>query len=256
MAEISASVVKELREKTGAGMMDCKKALVESNGDVEAAIDYLRKKGLASAGKKAGRVAAEGLVGSYIHFGGQIGVLVEVNCETDFVARNEEFKALVQDIAKQIAACPNISYVQVDEIPADFVARERAIALESDTLKGKPEGVKEKIVQGKVDKVMQELCLLNQPYIKDQSITVEELIKQSISKLGENIQVRRFSRFVLGEGIDKPVSNLAEEVAATAGQAAPVPKAEEAPPAPKIEEPKAEQPKATDKKSTGKKGKK
>jgi elongation factor Ts len=242
MAEISAKVVKELREKTGAGMMDCKKALVESDGDVEKATDYLRKKGLASAGKKAGRVAAEGLVGSYIHFGGQIGVLVEVNCETDFVARNEEFKALVQDIAKQIAACPNISYVQVDEIPADFVARERAIALESDTLKGKPEGVKEKIVQGKVDKVMQELCLLNQPYIKDQSITVEELIKQSISKLGENIQVRRFSRFVLGEGIDKPVSNLAEEVAATAGQAAP--------------EVKAEEPKATDKKDTGKKGKK
>jgi elongation factor Ts len=243
MAEISAKVVKELREKTGAGMMDCKKALVESDGDVEKATDYLRKKGLASAGKKAGRVAAEGLVGSYIHFGGQIGVLVEVNCETDFVARNEEFKALVQDIAKQIAACPNISYVQVDEIPADFVARERAIALESDTLKGKPEGVKDKIVQGKVDKVMQELCLLNQPYIKDQSITVEELIKQSISKLGENIQVRRFSRFVLGEGIDKPVSNLAEEVAATAGQAAPEVKAEE-------------EPKATDKKSTGKKGKK
>ncbi len=221
MAEISAKDVKELREKTGAGMMDCKKALQETEGDLEKAVDYLRKKGLASAGKKSGRVAAEGLVGSYIHFGGQIGVLVEVNCETDFVARNEEFKALVQDISKQIAACPNISYVHVGEIPADFVAREKAIALESDTLKGKPEGVKEKIVQGKVDKVMQELCLLNQPYIKDQSITVEELIKQSISKLGENIQVRRFSRFVLGEGIDKPVSNLADEVAATAGQAAP-----------------------------------
>jgi elongation factor Ts len=230
MAEISAKVVKELREKTGAGMMDCKKALQETEGDLEKAVDYLRKKGLASAGKKSGRVAAEGLVGSYIHFGGQIGVLVEVNCETDFVARNEEFKALVQDISKQIAACPNISYVHVGEIPADFVAREKAIALESDTLKGKPEGVKEKIVQGKVDKVMQELCLLNQPYIKDQSITVEELIKQSISKLGENIQVRRFSRFVLGEGIDKPVSNLADEVAATAGQAAPAAVPEEKPP--------------------------
>jgi elongation factor Ts len=238
MAEISAKVVKELREKTGAGMMDCKKALVETEGDVEKAVDYLRKKGLASAGKKAGRVAAEGLVGSYIHFGGQIGVLVEINCETDFVARNEEFKALVQDIAKQIAACPNISYVHVGEIPADFEARERAIALESDMLKGKPEGVKDKIVQGKVDKAMQELCLLNQPFIKDQSITVEELIKQSISKLGENIQVRRFSRFVLGEGIDKPVSNLAEEVAATAGQAAPEVKAEEAPAEAKAEEPK------------------
>jgi elongation factor Ts len=220
MAEISAKVVKELREKTGAGMMDCKKALQETEGDLEKAVDYLRKKGLASAGKKAGRVAAEGLVGSYIHFGGQIGVLVEVNCETDFVARNDEFKGLVQDLAKQIAACPNISYVQVSEIPQDFVTRETAIALESDTLKGKPEGVKEKIVQGKVDKILRELCLLDQPYIKDQSITVEELIKQSISKLGENIQVRRFSRFVLGEGIDKPVSNLAEEVAATAGQAA------------------------------------
>jgi elongation factor Ts len=223
MAEISAKVVKELREKTGAGMMDCKKALQETEGDLEKAVDYLRKKGLASAGKKAGRVAAEGLVGSYIHFGGQIGVLVEVNCETDFVARNDEFKGLVQDLAKQIAACPNISYVQVSEIPQDFVTRETAIALESDTLKGKPEGVKEKIVQGKVDKILRELCLLDQPYIKDQSITVEELIKQSISKLGENIQVRRFSRFVLGEGIDKPVSNLAEEVAATAGQAAALP---------------------------------
>lgn len=222
MAEISAKDVKELREKTGAGMMDCKKALVETEGDLEKAIDYLRKKGLASAGKKAGRVAAEGLVGSYIHFGGQIGVLVEVNCETDFVARNEEFKVLVQDIAKQIAACPNVNYVQVSEIPQDFVEREKAIAMESDTLKGKPDNVKEKIVQGKVDKTLRELCLLDQPYIKDQSITVEELIKQSIAKLGENIQVRRFSRFVLGEGIDKPVSNLAEEVAATAGQAAPV----------------------------------
>jgi elongation factor Ts len=216
MAEISAQVVKELREKTGAGMMDCKKALVEMDGDLEKAVDYLRKKGLASAGKKAGRVAAEGLVGSYIHFGGQIGVLVEVNCETDFVARNEEFKALVQDIAKQIAACPNVIYVQTSEIPQDFVDREKAIAMGSDTLKGKPENIKEQIVQGKLDKTLKELCLLYQPYIKDQSITVEELIKQSISKLGENIQVRRFSRFVLGEGIDKPVANLAEEVAATA----------------------------------------
>lgn len=220
MAAISAQVVKELREKTGAGMMDCKKALTEVDGDLEKAIDYLRKKGLASAGKKSGRVTAEGLVGSYIHFGGQIGVLVEVNCETDFVARNEEFKGLVQDLAKQVAACPNIVYVSVDEIPQDFVERERAIAIESDTLKGKPDNVKEKIVQGKIEKTLRELCLLDQPYIKDQSITVEELIKQVISKLGENIQVRRFSRFVLGEGIDKPVSNLAEEVAAQAGKAA------------------------------------
>ena len=220
MAEISAQVVKELREKTGAGMMDCKKALTEVGGNLEQAIDHLRKKGLASAGKKSGRVTAEGLIGSYIHFGGQIGVLVEVNCETDFVARNEEFKGLVQDLAKQIAACPNIVHVSVDEVPEDFVARERAIAVESDTLKGKPANVIDKIVQGKVDKTLRELCLLDQPYIKDQSITVEELIKQVISKLGENIQVRRFSRFVLGEGIDKPVSNLAEEVAAQTGKSA------------------------------------
>jgi elongation factor Ts len=251
MAEISATAVKELREKTGAGMMDCKKALVETAGDLEKAVDYLRKKGLASAGKKSGRVAAEGLVGSYIHFGGQIGVLVEVNCETDFVARNEEFKGLVQDIAKQIAACPNVSYVQVSEIPPEFAERERAIALESDTLKGKPDNVKDKIVQGKVDKVLREMCLLDQPYIKDQSITVEELIKQSIAKLGENIQVRRFSRFVLGEGIDKPVSNLADEVAATTGQAAaPAPTVEEPS---KTDEPPAQKPPSS-KKGPGKKG--
>jgi elongation factor Ts len=221
MAAISAQSVKELREKTGAGMMDCKKALTETDGDMEKAIDYLRKKGLASAGKKSGRVTAEGLVDSYIHFGGQIGVLIEVNCETDFVARNEEFKVLVQDLAKQIAACPNVTHVQVSDVPPEVGEREKAIAMESDALKGKPDNVKEKIVQGKVDKVLQEMCLLNQPYIKDQSITVEDLIKQSIAKLGENIQVRRFSRFVLGEGIDKPVSNLADEVAAQTGAAAP-----------------------------------
>ena len=203
MAEISAKSVKELRDKTGAGMMDCKKALAETKGDMEQAVDYLRKKGLASAGKKAGRATAEGLVDSYIHFGGQIGVLVEVNCETDFVARNEEFKTLVQDLAKQIAACPNVVYVTVSEIPQEFVAREKAIALESDTLKGKPDKVKEKIVQGKLDKTLRELCLLDQPFIKDQSMTVDDLIKQYIAKLGENIQVRRFSRFVLGEGLDK-----------------------------------------------------
>ncbi len=203
MAEISAKSVKELRDKTGAGMMDCKKALAETKGDMEQAVDYLRKKGLASAGKKAGRATAEGLVDSYIHFGGQIGVLVEVNCETDFVARNEEFKTLVQDLAKQIAACPNVVYVTVSEIPQEFVDREKAIALESDTLKGKPDKVKEKIVQGKLDKTLRELCLLDQPFIKDQSMTVDDLIKQYIAKLGENIQVRRFSRFVLGEGLDK-----------------------------------------------------
>ncbi len=202
MAGISAQQVKELREKTGAGMMDCKKALKETKGDVEQAIAYLRKKGLASAGKKSGRVTAEGLVDSYIHFGGQIGVMVEVNCETDFVARNDAFKELVQDIAKQIAACPNVSYVQVDDIPSEIVENEKAVAMGSDALKGKPEKVKEKIVQGKLDKTLRELCLLDQPFIKDQSMTVDELVKQSIAKLGENIQVSRFSRFVLGEGME------------------------------------------------------
>ncbi|NJM95521.1 MAG: translation elongation factor Ts, partial [Acaryochloridaceae cyanobacterium CSU_5_19] len=211
---ISAKDVKELRDKTGAGMMDCKKALQETAGDAEKAVEYLRQKGLASAGKKSGRLTAEGLVDSYIHFGGQIGVLVEVNCETDFVARNEAFKALVQDLAKQIAACPNVLYVDFSEIPAAIIEQEKAVAMGSDALEGKPESVKEKIVQGKVDKTLREMCLLHQPFIKDQSITVQELIQQAISKLGENIQIRRFNRYVLGEGIEKAESNLAAEVAA------------------------------------------
>lgn len=243
MAAISAKDVKELRDKTGAGMMDCKKALQENDGDQEKAIAYLRKKGLSQAGKKSGRVTAEGLVDSYIHFGGQIGVLVEVNCETDFVARNEAFKELVQDIAKQIAACPNVQYVDTDEIPQDFVEKEKAVAMGSDALKGKPDNIKEKIVQGKLDKTLKELCLLHQPYIKDQSITVQELLQQAISKLGENMKVRRFTRFVLGEGIDKVESNLAEEVAAQTK-----PKAEEKP---AEEKPAAK--KATSKKKKGKK---
>ncbi|KAI9135064.1 translation elongation factor Ts [Acaryochloris sp. CCMEE 5410] len=243
MAAISAKDVKELRDKTGAGMMDCKKALQENDGDQEKAIAYLRKKGLSQAGKKSGRVTAEGLVDSYIHFGGQIGVLVEVNCETDFVARNEAFKELVQDIAKQIAACPNVQYVDTDEIPQDFVEKEKAVAMGSDALKGKPDNIKEKIVQGKLDKTLKELCLLHQPYIKDQSITVQELLQQAISKLGENMKVRRFTRFVLGEGIDKVESNLAEEVAAQTK-----PKVEEKP---AEEKPAAK--KATSKKKKGKK---
>ncbi|MBW4552979.1 MAG: translation elongation factor Ts [Aphanocapsa sp. GSE-SYN-MK-11-07L] len=217
MAEISAQLVKQLRDKTGAGMMDCKKALKESEGDITKAIEWLRQKGLASAGKKAGRVASEGLVDSYIHTGGRIGVLVEVNCETDFVGRNQAFKSLVQDIAKQIAACPNVEYVKVEDIPADFIEKERSIALGSDALKGKPEAVKTKIVQGKLDKTLREMCLMDQPFIRDQSITVEELVKQAIANLGENIQIRRFQRFVLGEGIEKAESNLADEVAAQIG---------------------------------------
>ncbi len=214
MAEISAKLVKELRDKTGAGMMDCKKALSEAEGDMEKAIEWLRQKGLASAGKKAGRVTAEGLVDSYIHTGGRIGVLVEVNCETDFVARNEAFKELVQNIAKQIAACPNVEYVAMEDIPASLVENERKIAMGSDALAGKPEQVKAKIVEGKLDKTLREMCLLDQAYIRDQNISVAELVTQSIAQLGENIKIRRFQRFILGEGIEKIESNLAAEVAA------------------------------------------
>jgi elongation factor Ts len=202
MADISAKVVKELREKTGAGMMDCKKALKETDGDMTKAIEWLRQKGITSADKKAGRAASEGLVGSYIHTGGRVGVLVEVNCETDFVARREEFQTLVRNVAMQIAACPNVEYVAVDNIPSDIVEREKSIEMKRDDLAGKPDNIKEKIVQGRIDKRLKELALMDQPYIRDQNITVEELVKQTIALLGENIKVRRFSRFVLGEGVD------------------------------------------------------
>lgn len=218
MAEISAKTVKELREKTGAGMMDCKKALQASDGDMSKAIDWLRQKGIASAGKKAGRVAAEGIVDSYIHTGSRIGVLVEVNCETDFVARREEFQTLARNIAMQIAACPQVEYVKVEDIPAEIVEKEKSIEMGRDDLAKKPDNIKEKIVMGRIDKRLKEMCLMDQPYVRDQNMTVSELIKQSIAQLGENIQVRRFVRFVLGEGIEKKESNLAEEVAAQIGE--------------------------------------
>jgi elongation factor Ts len=217
MAEISAKLVKELRDKTGAGMMDCKKALKETEGDLNKATEWLRQKGITSADKKSGRVAAEGIVGSYIHTGGRVGVLVEVNCETDFVARREEFQTLVRNIAMQVAACPNVEYVKVEDIPPDVAQKEKDIEMGRDDLGGKPENIKEKIVQGRIEKRLKELCLMDQPYIRDQSISVEELVKQSISQLGENIQVRRFTRYVLGEGIEKEESNFAEEVAAQMG---------------------------------------
>ena len=203
MAEISAKLVKELREKSGAGMMDCKKALTESDGDMTKAMEWLRQKGISSAGKKQGRVAAEGLVDSYIHTGGRIGVLVEVNCETDFVARNDQFKELVRNIAMQIAACPNVEYVKVDDIPEAVTAKEKEIEMGRDDLAGKPDNIKEKIVQGRIDKRLKEMSLLDQPYIKDQSITVDELVTNSVATLGENIQIRRFHRLVLGEGIEQ-----------------------------------------------------
>ncbi|HEY9832453.1 MAG TPA: translation elongation factor Ts [Stenomitos sp.] len=218
MAEISAKLVKELRDKTGAGMMDCKKALKETEGDIAKAAEWLRQKGITSAEKKAGRVAAEGLVGSYIHTGGRVGVLVEVNCETDFVARREEFQDLVRNIAMQVAACPNVEYVKVEDIPAEISQKEKDIEMGRDDLAGKPDNIKEKIVVGRIEKRLKELSLMDQPYIRDQSISVEELVKQTISLLGENIQVRRFTRYVLGEGIEKEESNFAEEVAAQMGK--------------------------------------
>ncbi|MEG3849577.1 translation elongation factor Ts [Microcoleus sp. herbarium19] len=217
MADVPAKLVKELRDKTGAGMMDCKKALIANDGDIETSIEWLRKKGLASAGNKGGRVASEGLVGSYIHTGGRVGVLVEVNCETDFVARREEFQTLVRNIAMQIAACPNVEYVKVADIPAEIVEREKAIEMEKDDLGNKPDNIKEKIVQGRIDKRMKELSLMDQPFIRDQNISVEELVKQTIAQIGENVQVRRFVRFVLGEGIEKVEANFADEVAAQIG---------------------------------------
>lgn len=220
MAEISAKLVKELRDKTGAGMMDCKKALGENDGDITKSIEWLRQKGISSAEKKAGRTAAEGLVHSYIHFGGRIGVLVEVNCETDFVARGEKFKELVNNIAMQIAACPNVEFVKVEDIPASLAAKEKEIEMGRDDLGNKPENIKEKIVQGRIDKRLNELALVEQPFIKDQNITIAELVKRSMSELGENIQIRRFTRFNLGEGIEKETLSFAEEVAAQTGQKA------------------------------------
>lgn len=219
MAEISAKQVKDLREKTGAGMMDCKKALSETAGDFEKAIEWLRQKGITSAEKKAGRVAAEGIVDSYIHTGGRIGVLVEVNCETDFVARGETFQTLARNIAMQIAACPNVEYVKVDDIPQEVAQKEKEIEMGRDDLGNKPDNIKEKIVEGRIQKRLKELSLLDQAYIRDQNLTVEELVKQTSAQLGENIQVRRFTRFVLGEGIEKKESNFAQEVAAQAGTA-------------------------------------
>jgi elongation factor Ts len=311
MAEISAKLVQELRQKTGAGMMDCKKALKENNGDIEAATTWLRQKGIAKADKGSDRIAAEGLVETYIQPDGQVGVLIEVNCQTDFVARNDAFKALVKNLAQQaatadsveslltqpyignpsttveqfiketiatlgeniqvrrfvnfslantagiadsyihtggrvgvlvelsaksaspstneefqalaknaamqVAACPNVEYVSVDQIPAEIVTKEKDIEMGKEDLGNKPENIKEKIVQGRIDKRLKEMTLLDQPYIRDQSISVGDLVKQVQSKVGEEIQVSRFVRYVLGEGIEKKEMSFADEVAAQIG---------------------------------------
>lgn len=209
---VTAALVKELREKTGAGMLDCKKALTETNGDLEKAIVYLREKGLASAAKKSGRIAAEGAVGSYIHMGGKIGVMVEVNCETDFVAKNENFQAFVKDIAMHIAAA-NPTYVSVDEVPADVVAQEREILTQQAINEGKPANIAEKMVEGRIKKMYKEVCLLEQEYVKDSSITIAEYLKNTIATIGENIVIRRFVRYQMGEGLEKKQENFAEEIA-------------------------------------------
>ena len=213
MGNITAKLVKDLRDKTGAGMMDCKKALNETEGNLDKALEWLRKKGIASAEKKSGRVAAEGSIGSYIHTGSRVGVLLELNCETDFVARGDIFQSLLKDVSMQVAACPNVEYVSIDEIPVDVVKKEKQIEMGRDDLSGKPEQIKEKIVEGRIAKRLNELVLLSQPYIKDSSLTVEDLVKQAAAKIGENIKVRRFTRYTLGEGIEKNQVDFAEEVA-------------------------------------------
>ena len=220
MAEISAKLVKELREKTGAGMMNCKKALAENAGDMTKAAEWLRQKGIATAEKKAGRTAAEGSIGSYIHTGARVGVLLELNCETDFVARGDVFQELLRNVAMQIAACPNAEYVSTEEIPQEIVEREKSIEMGRDDLAGKPDKMKEKIVEGRIGKRLKELALLEQPFIKDSAITLAELVKQVAGQVGENIQVRRFTRYTLGEGIHVEASDFAAEVAAMSGQSA------------------------------------
>ncbi|MDR1160577.1 MAG: translation elongation factor Ts [Syntrophomonadaceae bacterium] len=211
--EITAALVKELRERTGVGMMDCKKALQSTDGDIEKAIDELRTRGLAKAAKKAGRIASEGTVISYIHGIGRIGVLVEVNCETDFVAKTDEFKTLAYDIAMQIAAS-NPLVVSREEMPEDMVKREREVLKAQALEEGKPEKVIEKMIEGRIDKFYKENCLLEQPFIKDTDKTVRELVLEQVAKMGENINVRRFVRYELGEGIEKAEVDFAAEVMA------------------------------------------
>jgi elongation factor Ts len=216
--EVTATLIKDLRERTGAGMADCKKALVEVSGDMDKAIDYLRAKGLSKAAKKAGREATEGAVVSYIHAGGRIGVLVEVNCETDFVARNEDFQGFTRDVAMQIAAMAP-QFVNKDEVSEEAITRERAVLLAKAQETGKPEAVIQKMVDGQISKWTKEICLLDQSFVKNPDKTIFDLQQELISKIGENIKIRRFVRFELGEGLEKKKNDFAAEVAAQAGLA-------------------------------------
>jgi elongation factor Ts len=208
--------IKTLRERTGAGILDCKKALTESGGDLEKAVDWLRAKGIANATKKSGRAATEGLVTAYIHAGGKIGVLLEVNCETDFVALNENFKQLCHDLAMHIAAAAP-EYVSKDDVPADAIAREREIQKQRVIEEGKPAAVADRIVEGRLGKFYEDSCLLEQKFVKDDSKTVREMLTDAVARIGENIKVRRFTRYVLGEGLEKKSSDFAAEVAAQIG---------------------------------------
>ncbi len=215
---ISAKDVKALRDSTGAGMMDCKKALTESGGNMDEAVKWLRERGIAKAAKRAGKVAAEGAVHSYIHMGGKIGVLVEVNCETDFVARGEEFKQLVSDVCLQICSTAPLAICR-EELPEDLVEAEKALYVKQAEGTGKPENICAKIAGGKLNKWFKEVCLLDQPFVKDGDKTIAELLTELSGKIGEKIEVRRFVRFQLGEGIEKQEANFAQEVAAELAKA-------------------------------------
>lgn len=218
MAEISAAMIKDLRERTGAGMADCKKALQECEADLEKAIEYLHKKGLATAAKKADREATEGAVTSYIHGGGRIGVLLEVNCETDFVARNEDFVGFTRDVAMQIAAM-NPLFVSKEEVDQATIERKRSVLLANAKESGKPEAVVAKMVDGQISKWMKEICLLDQPWVKNPDKTIEQVQQELVAKIRENIRIRRFVRFELGEGLEKKKDDFAAEVAKQAGLA-------------------------------------
>ena len=212
---ISAKQVQELRAKTGAGIMDCKKALNEAGGNLDGALEALRKSGLAASQKKAGRIASEGLVGSYIHGGGKIGVLVEINCETDFVGRNEDFQGFVRDVAMHVAAA-NPQYLNREEVPADVVAKEKEILAAQIADEGKPANVVEKIVEGRINKFFKEICLMDQPFIKEPKQSVAEIQNELVGKIGEKISIRRYVRFELGAGLEKRSEDFAAEVAKTA----------------------------------------
>ena len=215
---ISASDVKTLREMTGVGMMDCKKALTEANGNLDRAVEILREKGIASATKKGGRSAAEGIVESYIHMGGKIGVLIEVNCETDFVAKTPEFKSFVRDVAMHVAAA-NPQYLSREEVPADVLEKEREILRAQARNEGKPEKIIERMVEGRVEKFYKDNCLLDQQFVKDPDMTIAQYVTDRIQKTGENVKIRRFVRYEMGEGLTKRQDNFAEEVAAQAAKA-------------------------------------